>query len=113
MTKTAKLYGGSLYDLAAEESLTESVMEEMDVIRQIFRENPDYLILLSEPSIPRTERVALLNKAFDGQIQPYLQSIRRSGSVTVPNTFILDAPISRAASSSEGSMFFKSPFNII
>lgn len=72
MTKTAKLYGGSLYDLAAEESLTEPVMEEMDSIRQIFRENPDYLVLLSEPSIPKTERVALLNKAFDGQIQPYL-----------------------------------------
>ena len=47
-------------------------MEEMDSIRQIFRENPDYLVLLSEPSIPKTERVALLNKAFDGQIQPYL-----------------------------------------
>jgi len=72
MTKTAKLYGGSLYDLAAEEALTEAMMEEMESVRRIFRENPDYLTLLSEPSIPKTERVSLLKKAFGGQIQPYL-----------------------------------------
>ena len=35
------------------------------------------------------------------------------GKVTLVNTFIREAPMSRAASSSEGSMFFKSPFSII
>ncbi|MGN0372536.1 MAG: ATP synthase F1 subunit delta [Enterocloster sp.] len=72
MTKTAKLYGGSLYDLAADEKLTESVMEEMAEVRKLFKENPDYLRLLSEPSIPKAERIALLDKAFGGQVQPYL-----------------------------------------
>ncbi|MEY8338661.1 ATP synthase F1 subunit delta [Lachnospiraceae bacterium 62-35] len=72
MTRTAKLYGGSLYDLAADEKLTEALMEEMEEIRRIFRENPDYLRLLGEPSIPKAERVSLLDKAFEGQIEPYL-----------------------------------------
>ena len=72
MTKTAKLYGGSLYDLAAEEKLTDEMLEEMAAVRKIVRENPDYLTLLSEPSIPKTERVSLVDQAFKGQVQPYL-----------------------------------------
>ena len=48
MTKTARVYGGSLYDLAAEEKLDGQIMEQMIAIRQIFRENPGYLKLLGE-----------------------------------------------------------------
>ena len=46
MTKTARVYGGSLYDLAAEEKLDGQIMEQMIAVRQIFRENPGYLKLL-------------------------------------------------------------------
>ena len=52
MTQIARLYGGSMYDLAAEEKITDTVMEQMQTIRQLFGENPDYVRLLSEPSIP-------------------------------------------------------------
>ena len=38
MTKTARVYGGSLYDLAAEEKLDGQIMEQMIAVRQIFRE---------------------------------------------------------------------------
>ena len=51
MTQAAKVYGGSLYDLAAEEKLDGQIMEQMNEIRQIFRENPEYLKLLGEPAI--------------------------------------------------------------
>ena len=71
MTKTAKLYGGSLYELAAEENLTEGMLTELTQVKEIFEENPDYLRLLSEPSIPKAERLALLDKAF-GEAMPYL-----------------------------------------
>ena len=53
MTKTARVYGGSLYDLAAEEKLDGQIMEQMIAVRQIFRENPGYLKLLGEPAIDR------------------------------------------------------------
>ena len=43
MTQYARLYGGSLYDLAAEENLTDAIGEQMKEIRVIFRENPDYV----------------------------------------------------------------------
>lgn len=34
MTQAARLYGGSLYDLAAEEQLTEDIGEQMTQIRR-------------------------------------------------------------------------------
>lgn len=72
MTKTARLYGGSLYDLASEEKLTEGILEQMEMVCSLFREEPSYLRLLAEPSIPKTERVGLLDAAFEGKIETYL-----------------------------------------
>lgn len=72
MTNAAGLYGQSLYDLAAEENLTDEIMQEMDTVDGIFRENPDYIRLLLEPSIHRGDRLRLLDDAFRDQIHPYL-----------------------------------------
>lgn len=72
MTQTARLYGSSLYSLAAEEQLTGVILEQMNVIRQLFRENPDYIRLLMEPSIPQEERKDLIEKAFGSQAERYL-----------------------------------------
>lgn len=72
MTKTAKVYGGSLYDLAVEENLDGQIMEQMIQIRQIFRENPDYLRLLAEPAIPESQRLQMIEEAFGTQAERYL-----------------------------------------
>ncbi len=40
-----------------EEKLDGQIMEQMNEIRQIFRENPGYLKLLGEPAIPQEERM--------------------------------------------------------
>ena len=72
MTQTARLYGGSMYELAAEEQLTDTVMEQMNEIRQLFRENPDYVKLLGEPSIPKKERTEMIESAFGAQAERYL-----------------------------------------
>ena len=72
MTQIARLYGGSMYELAAQEQLTDTVLEQMQVIRQLFRENPDYVGLLSEPSIPKEERADLLETAFGNEAERYL-----------------------------------------
>lgn len=72
MTQIARLYGGSMYELAAQEQLTDTVLEQMQVIRQLFRENPDYVRLLSEPSIPKEERADLLETAFGNKAERYL-----------------------------------------
>ncbi len=74
MTEYARVYGGSLYDLAKDEQLSDAIKEEMVAIMQLFRENPDYIRLLSEPSIKKDERIELIDKAFGGQAEKYLVS---------------------------------------
>ena len=74
MTTETSLYGQSLYDLAAEEGLSEEILDEMGAVEKIFKENPDYITLLLEPSIPRRERLGLLEEAFKDQLHPYLQN---------------------------------------
>lgn len=72
MTKAAELYGGSLYELAAEEGKAASMMEDLSGLEKIFRENPEYPGLLLEPSIARAERISLIDQAFKGQVETYV-----------------------------------------
>ncbi len=72
MTEYARVYGGSLYDLALEEQLTDAILTDMQAIKEIFRENPDYLNLLSEPAIKKEERTDLIEKAFGAEAERYL-----------------------------------------
>ena len=58
MTKTGKLYGDSLYELALEKDVeqrtySKELLDELRVVKSLFDENPDYIRLLQEPSIPR------------------------------------------------------------
>ena len=72
MTETAKMYGGSLYDLAAEEGLETRILGELDEVQNLLKANPDYLRLLSTPSIPKKERCGLLDEALRGQAHLYV-----------------------------------------
>ena len=72
MTDAAINYGEALYELAKEENLSEKILTELTEVCGIFRDNPDYLRLLSEPSVPKKERCAVLGEAFDGRIEQYL-----------------------------------------
>ncbi len=72
MTETGALYGKSLYDLAASESLSDEIMKQLELVQGLFRENEDYIRLLQEPSIAKKERLALLDQAFGEALHPYL-----------------------------------------
>lgn len=72
MTQTARIYGGSLYDLAVEEQLADIIQEHMGIVRKLFQENPDYIRLLMEPSISQDERNGLIESAFGAGTERYL-----------------------------------------
>ena len=74
MIRAGELYGQSLYDLAVSEKITDEILMEMEAVKSIFAENPDYVTLLSEPSIPKKERLSLLDEAFGDSLQEYLLS---------------------------------------
>ncbi len=77
MTKTGKLYGDSLYELALEKDRAQSgyskeLLSELGIVKALFAENPSYIRLLQEPSIPRKTRLGLIDKAFGVQADEYL-----------------------------------------
>ena len=77
MTKTGKLYGDSLYELALEKDVeqrtySKELLDELRIVKNLFDENPDYIRLLQEPSIPRKTRLGLIDKAFGAQADEYL-----------------------------------------
>ena len=80
MTETARMYGGSLYDLAAEEGLEARILGELDEAVALFKANPDYLHLLSTPSIPKKERCGLLDEALRDQVHLYVLNFLKMNS---------------------------------
>ncbi len=72
MTERAQTYGEALYELCRDEKLDGSVLTELQTAGAIFRENPDFVRLLSLPSLPKAERCGLLDESFGGKVHPYL-----------------------------------------
>lgn len=66
------VYGRSLYELCAEEGKDEAVMEELRTLNALFREAPDYAALLDAPTLPKQERLELLDAAFSAQVDGYV-----------------------------------------
>ena len=72
MTEVGNVYGQALYSLAQGEKLTESILNQMDVLRQSFDAEPAFVRLLSTPSLSKQERCQILDDSFRGKIEPYL-----------------------------------------
>ena len=72
MTELAREYGSGLYAQTEEEKISASVLEEMQMLCECFRSQPEFLRLLSNMSLSKAERVGILDKALRGQVHPYL-----------------------------------------
>ena len=74
MTQTAKNYADALYDLAWDEHLTEELLPQLRGIRDLLRQNPDYVRLLSAANVPVAERLQVLDEALRGRVHTYVLS---------------------------------------
>ena len=72
MTQAASIYAQALYDLAKDEGLGKTILEELAVLKKVFVDTPQYSKLLSTPGIPKQERCGLLDEAFRGKVHPYV-----------------------------------------
>ncbi len=72
MTEVAKTYGDALYDLAAEEKISDQLLEEVSSMAQAFGENPEFVKLLSTPALKKEERLAVLDNAFGGKVHTHV-----------------------------------------
>jgi len=69
-------YGKALYEVAKEAGIEENVKSDFSQISQLLEENEEFSKLLSNPRIPVSERIAILDSIFiNHQIEPYLLSV--------------------------------------
>ena len=72
MTQTANVYAQALYTLAQEEGLCDQILEELNALEDILRQEPAYMQLLSAANISKEERCKILDESFRGKVQPYV-----------------------------------------
>ena len=72
MTEVAIQYGTALYELARDESLVDTILEQCTVLAESFQAAPEFIQLLCSPSIPKQERCQLLDSSFRDKIHPFL-----------------------------------------
>lgn len=72
MTQVGNVYGQALYSLAKDEGISEVVLEELQVLRKSFSEEPKFLLLLAAPNLSKEERCQILDNSFRGHVQPYV-----------------------------------------
>ena len=61
-----KEYASALFLLCKEEGKTDTVASELETLKQLLAENPEYTRLLDTPAMKKEERLALAEAAFGG-----------------------------------------------
>lgn len=72
MTELSREYGDGLYALCAEEKIEAEVLDELKALLGVLKEQPDFIRLLSNMSLPKAERLSILDSALRGQVHPYV-----------------------------------------
>ena len=72
MTGVGTVYGGALYQLAAEESISEAILAQLQALDESFRETGEFLTLMDSPALPKAERCGILQESFGGKVHPYV-----------------------------------------
>ena len=72
MTQIGNVYGESLYELAKDENLTAEISSQLKVLKAAFQQEPDFIKLLSTPSLTKAERCQILDEGFRGTVHPYV-----------------------------------------
>ena len=72
MTQVGTVYGEALYDLAGSEGLDQEILQQLKVLDEAFRAEPDYLRLLASPNLSKPERCGVLDSSFQGKLHPYI-----------------------------------------
>ena len=72
MTEVGSVYGESLYELAKEESLDALIGGQLAALQEAFRQEPDFVRLLSSPNLTKAERCQILDQSFRSKVHAYV-----------------------------------------
>ena len=73
----AGTYGDALFELAVEQNLTDSLMQEIDFLQTVLKENSDFEKILMHPEIPKQKKLQLIENVFKGRISDALTGFLR------------------------------------
>ena len=73
----AGTYGDALFELAVEENLTDSLMEEIQMVQTVLKENGDLEKILMHPEIPKQKKLQVIEEVFKGRISDALTGFLR------------------------------------
>ena len=73
----AGTYGDALFELAVEQNLTDSLMQEIDFLQTVLKENSDFEKILMHPEIPKQKKLQLIENVFKGRISDVLTGFLR------------------------------------
>ena len=74
MADIVKEYAKALYELSVEENRESEFLGQIRYLRGLFADHPDFISLLRTPSIPKEERMAVLDRILGERIETYLCS---------------------------------------
>lgn len=72
MTEVGSVYGESLYELARDEALEQTIGQQLEAMQESFRQEPDFVKLLASPSLTKVERCQILDDSFRDKVHAYL-----------------------------------------
>ena len=79
-------YAQSLYEVAKDEKQEKEYLEELTAVCGAFRENPDFLKLLTTPSIAFEDKQNVLKTVFEGKIRPVVLKFLMLTTVSASST---------------------------
>ena len=68
----SKTYGDALFELAVENDQTDSLMEEIELLRTVLKENGDFEKILIHPEISQENKLQVIEDVFKGRISDAL-----------------------------------------
>ena len=72
MTDAANQYGTALYELSMDEGLVDQILPQLKSLQEIMNSEPKFAVLLSAPSVPKAQRIQVIDTVLKGKVHPYL-----------------------------------------
>ena len=77
MTNLAREYGEAMYELARDEDLRPMLHEQLNDIRALLRQEPDFIRLLTSRAVERSNRLKVVEDTFGGHVHPYVTNFMK------------------------------------
>ena len=73
----SQTYGEALVELANEEGIASSMLEEIQSVREIIKDNPEFVKLMLHPGIAKQEKLQVVDKVFKDMVSDQLTGLIR------------------------------------